>query len=95
MKPKVVEEKAFVQQRPRRPDRVGKLPLARPASAPSARPKSAASEKPGAKPKVENNGEQPFYNYGGGAVDRTLGEKKTFNVRASSAVSTGVCDIYR
>lgn len=87
LKPKVVEEKVFVKRKPRRPDRLGKLPKCRPQSAPSFRPKSAASEK------VQDKGSkaEPFMNYGGGAVDRSLGDKKTFNVRASSAVRDPLC----
>lgn len=80
VKPKVVEEQAFFKRRPKRPDRLCKMPKARPQSAPGSRPKSAATEKPA-------SGSKPFYNYGGGAVDESLGQKKTFNVRASSAVS--------
>ncbi|XP_052766072.1 uncharacterized protein LOC128207277 [Mya arenaria] len=87
-KPKVTDEKCFVKRsKPRRPDRVGKLSGARPLSAPGARPKSApppatANERP-----VSQAGpSHPFYNYGGGAGNRVLGDKKTFNVRASAAV---------
>ncbi|KAH3794448.1 uncharacterized protein LOC127836984 [Dreissena polymorpha] len=78
LKPKQVDEKVFVKRlKPRRPDRVSNPAAARPQSAPSRRPKSASSPAPPP---------QPFLNYGSGSNDQTLGDKKTFNVRASSAV---------
>lgn len=62
--------------KPRRPDRQGKVPQARPQSAPSARPLAQG---------VENS--QPFLNFGCGSSNRSLGDKKTFNVKAACAVS--------
>ena len=77
-KPKQAGDKMFVSRsKPHRPDRQGKVPRARPKSAPSARPLAQG---------VEIN--QPFYNFGSGTNDTCTGDKKTFNVRASSAVST-------
>ena len=81
LKPKMVEEKVFVQRKPRRPDRLCKVPKARPQTAPSSRPRTAVSFD------HANDKVKPFMNYGGGADDLSLGAKKTFNVRASSAVS--------
>lgn len=76
VKPKAAEDKLFVKcSRPRRPDRQNKLPKCRPQSAPGSRPVSQS---------VETT--KPFYNFGAGSKDTSTGDKKTFNVRASSAV---------
>ncbi|XP_060596424.1 centriole, cilia and spindle-associated protein-like isoform X1 [Ruditapes philippinarum] len=75
-KPKQADDKVFVSKiKPHRPDRQGKIPRARPQSAPSARPLAQGV--------VTMN---PFYNFGSGTNDACTGDKKTFNVRASSAV---------
>lgn len=74
--PKQADDKVFVKSvKPRRPDRVNKVPRSRPQSAPASRPASQQVAK-----------SHPFYNYGCGDRERETGDKKTFNVRASSAV---------
>lgn len=76
LKPKPADDKVFVKcSRPRRPDRVKKIPKCRPVSAPLSRPQSDLMAK-----------SQPFLNYGCGDRELETGDKKTFNVRASSAV---------
>ncbi|XP_045181996.2 centriole, cilia and spindle-associated protein-like [Mercenaria mercenaria] len=76
LKPKQADHKVFVKRsKPLRPDRQGKVPRARPQSAPSARPLAQGVET-----------KKPFYNYGAGTDNTCTGNKKTFNVRASSAV---------
>ena len=80
IKPQKVDEKMFVKKsRPKRPDRLNKVPRlqVRPKSAPP--PQQSAKEP--AKPK-------PFIAYGCGSAEKETGVQKTFNVRASSAVST-------
>lgn len=74
VKPKKSVQKDFGKvPRPKRPDRQDKIPRARPTSAPALRGTCTARS-------------EPFVAYGCGARDDTLGEKKTFNIRASSAV---------
>ena len=80
IKPQKVDEKMFVKKsRPKRPDRLNKVPRlqVRPKSAPP--PQQSAKEP--AKPK-------PFIAYGCGSAEKETGVQKTFNVRASSEVST-------
>ena len=79
IKPQKVDEKIFVKKsRPRRPDRLNKVPRLQ------VRPKSAP---PAQQPAKEPAKHQPFIAYGCGAAERETGIQKTFNVRASSAVS--------
>lgn len=78
IKPQKVDEKIFVKKsRPRRPDRINKVPRIqiRPKSAPSSRQSNREPTK-----------SQPFLAYGCGDNERETSTKKTFNVRASSAV---------
>jgi len=83
--PKAADDKLFVKRiKPQRPDRA-RIPL-RPKSAPSSRPKSALPTSASEKEAAPSSHAQPFYNYGCGAGNRELGDKKTFNVRASTAV---------
>lgn len=78
VKPQKVDEKTFVRKsKPRRPDRLNKIPKLqiRPKSAPQSRQSDQ-----------EPSHSQPFLAYGCGAEERETNTKKTFNVRASSAV---------
>lgn len=78
IKPQKVDEKIFVKKsKPRRPDRLNKVPRIqiRPKSAPASRQSNQEPAK-----------SQPFLAYGCGAAERETSTKKTFNVRASSAV---------
>ncbi|KAK3591817.1 hypothetical protein CHS0354_007670 [Potamilus streckersoni] len=82
--PKKVDDKTFAYKlRPKRPDRLRKLPKARPFSAamekskrksPPQRPASASPEQP------------PFAMYGVSETGRDVGMQRTFNVRASKEV---------
>ena len=79
VKAQKVDEKIFVKKsKPRRPDRLNKVPRIqiRPNSAPASRQSNQEPAK-----------SQPFLAYGCGAAERETSTKKTFNVRASSAVS--------
>ena len=84
VKPKMVDDKVFVKRsKPHRPDRCDKIPAARPKSAPADRLVSQSQE-------PEKN-KVPFLAFGCGVNSRNLGNKKTFNVRATSAVRFKNC----
>ena len=79
VKPQKVDEKTFVRKsKPRRPDRLNKIPRLQ------IRPKSAPPSRQSNQEPVRS---QPFLAYGCGADERETSTKKTFNIRASSAVS--------
>lgn len=78
VKPQKVDEKTFVRKsKPRRPDRLNKIPKLQ------IRPKSAPPSRQSNQEPVRS---QPFLAYGCGADERETSTKKTFNIRASSAV---------
>lgn len=78
IKPQKVDEKTFIRKsKPRRPDRLNRVPRIqiRPKSAPTSRQSDQEPAK-----------SEPFLAYGCGAHGWETSTKKTFNVRASSAV---------